>query len=834
MLSLITGDGPELNVERNEDQHVLDVPQQQNENASEYGSSDDSSHGSDSEGSVHGDNHRFNFSDSDSHSGQEHSDLSDDDIELHDLDFQEERPPRQLLYNGSSLSDEESTLLIMSYAIRHSLSDVALEDLLKLIDCHLPTNCHGSLHLFLKKFPKPFDVKTHYYCLVEDCQRIVKFEGNNKHAKCECGVDCNLDHLRHKSSYFLQIPLEQQLRKLLEDESVRSKLIRGDGNQSDVCSGKVYKRLVEKGVINDNDITLQWNTDGVQLFKSSKIQLWPIQVSVNELSYRERRENIMLCGIWYGQGKPNMNTYLQPFVEELNSLHSNGFHCSMPDHTLVKVHTLLSPVDSMARAPLQNLKTFRGAHGCAFCLHPGEEHAVGRGTTRLYPGDVGRLRTQEQHLADSLRAAQTNVAKNGVKGPSVLSTLKVFSIISSFVPEYMHCVCLGTVKTMVEWWTAGKNNEKDFYLSPAKIEQIDRILLSIKPPNEVTRTPRSLTTIKLWKASEWKNFLLYYSIVCLISVNMPKKYIDHWFLLVYAMSIYLKEKITDNEFEKAKSAIRKFVLTMRETYGTNELYKYNMHLLLHIPKSVRDFSGMFGMSAFPFEHYNGVLGKMFRNSNAVPLQICKSYLRINTIKDLADEVFDDENYCSVVGKTLYDSLTYVRTTVKNCTHFGQTIRLLGVPTMASISLAEKVAVEHLVGEEVRNTNVPCYQRFIKSNVLFNVDSYQRITKRVNHVVVLHNSDLISITNIIKISTAVSNRQLCLVLGNKYNVLNENLSKDREINISSDAFSFIVEPTVECIAIHPDMLFKKCVVSPYPNNIRRRSCVFPLANLVERD
>ena len=53
---------------------------------------------------------------------------------------------------------------------------------------------------------------------------------------------------------------------------------------------------------------------------------------------------------------------------------------------------------------------------------------------------------------------------NGIKGPSVLLLLKEFNIIKSFVPEYMHSVLLGVVKTVVSWWMDGKNKDRSFYI----------------------------------------------------------------------------------------------------------------------------------------------------------------------------------------------------------------------------------------------------------------------------------------------------------------------------------------------------------------------------------
>lgn len=65
-----------------------------------------------------------------------------------------------------------------------------------------------------------------------------------------------------------------------------------------------------------------------------------------------------------------------------------------------------------------------------------------------------------------------------IKDASVLLLLPIFNIISSFVPDYMHCVLLGVVKSMVEWWRNGINKKESFYIgSDTKIKEIDAITL---------------------------------------------------------------------------------------------------------------------------------------------------------------------------------------------------------------------------------------------------------------------------------------------------------------------------------------------------------------------
>lgn len=62
----------------------------------------------------------------------------------------------------------------MSFMIRHNLSDVALEDLLELIDCHIPETLNISKYKFLKEFPNIANIKTFYYC--PNCLILLNFE----------------------------------------------------------------------------------------------------------------------------------------------------------------------------------------------------------------------------------------------------------------------------------------------------------------------------------------------------------------------------------------------------------------------------------------------------------------------------------------------------------------------------------------------------------------------------------------------------------------------------------------------------------------------------------
>ncbi len=153
-----------------------------------------------------------------------------------------------------------------------------------------------------------------------------------------------------------------------------------------------------------------------------------------------------------------------------------------------KVATILCTVDSVARAPVQNINQFNGAHGCNFCTHSGERVEKGDGFTRVYPLSlpIPSLRTHEGMIHDA-ELASVNNPVNGVKGPSLLTTLQCFDMAESFVPDYLHSVLLGVVRQITGLWFDNKVPEVNVK-NPSVMKEIDRSLKSVRPPSEITRT----------------------------------------------------------------------------------------------------------------------------------------------------------------------------------------------------------------------------------------------------------------------------------------------------------------------------------------------------------
>lgn len=122
-----------------------------------------------------------------------------------------------------------------------------------------------------------------------------------------------------------------------------------------------------------------------------------------------------------------------------------------------------------------------------------------------------------------------------------------------------------------------------FYLGRAT-EEIDRRMKLIKPPQEFRRSPRSVSSMKQWKASEFRAWLLYYCIPVLSGI-LPPDYIYHLSLLVSAMHVLLDDTI---ESAQAHKDLTLFYRLVPDLYGEG-ICTANMHLLIHLPQFVHDW-----------------------------------------------------------------------------------------------------------------------------------------------------------------------------------------------------------------------------------------------------
>ena len=86
---------------------------------------------------------------------------------------------------------------------------------------------------------------------------------------------------------------------------------------------------------------------------------------------------------------------------------------------------------------------------------------------------------------------------------------------------------------------------------------INKTLLNSKPPNEILRNPRPIEDRNVYKATEFRNFALFYSPVAFADILCRRTY-KHWLMFVNAM-LLLSKKIFLFYLEITKRNRHKFV-----------------------------------------------------------------------------------------------------------------------------------------------------------------------------------------------------------------------------------------------------------------------------------
>ena len=306
---------------------------------------------------------------------------------------------------------------------------------------------------------------------------------------------------------------------------------------------------------------------------------------------------------------------------------------------------LTAVLDTPARCIFQNFIQFNGKHGCPYCTAPGRSVRVSEaGSTQTYPYEMAHdnetghaeERTHNKTLKHVKTADETNSLVQGVKGTSPFLFLPTFDIIRCVVPDYMHGICLGLSKLFISLWF-DVSNRSERYSIRKSVKTVDNRLANIKPPNLISRVPQKIEThIKWWKASEFRSFLLYYSVPCLYGI-LPPEYFEHLLLLVNAMHILLSDSISKKGLKTARVMLKNFCFQIESLYKARYC-TWNLHSLLHYCKAVEDTGPLFLCSCFWYEDFNGDFRKLFHGTNGVETQILTSMAISQQIPKLASKL----------------------------------------------------------------------------------------------------------------------------------------------------------------------------------------------------
>jgi len=372
------------------------------------------------------------------------------------------------------------------------------------------------------------------------------------------------------------------------------------------CRFPLVEKLYES--MGSNLLTLSVGSDGFPVSRSSNVQMWPILIKVDQ-SLLPRP---LLVAIFCGLTKPNnVNEFFGPFIAELKQLETDGFLKNNAIHN-VRISCIIA--DAPARSFIKCVKGHNAYHSCERCEVEGDWEGrvmlTDLQATERLDSDFKIFKDPDHHV-----------------GSSPFASLDI-GLVSQVVLDYMHLVCLGVMRKLLMAWISGPLPNR---LPSRKVSLVSANLLTISRlmPEEFARRPRSLHEIKKFKATEFRQFLLYTGPVVLKNV-LSKKLYQHFMLLHSAIYILLSDNASiPNWNQLARSCLIKFVKLTEKFYGSTFLI-YNVHNLIHLADDAKQFGSLDNVSAFAFENYLQILKKMIRGQK---LQLEQVVNRVSEIEN---------------------------------------------------------------------------------------------------------------------------------------------------------------------------------------------------------
>ncbi len=196
--------------------------------------------------------------------------------------------------------------------------------------------------------------------------------------------------------------------------------------------------------------------------------------------------------------------------------------------------------------------------------------------------------------------------------------------------------------------------------------RLDAQLLDQCPPHDFSRAPRSIANHrKHWKASEFRNWLLYYSLPLLVFINMPPLYLHHFALLVCSIHILLQPKLTETQIKAAEEMLQDYYLLLPDLYGISSC-TLNAHSLSHLSLYARIWGPLWVYSLFGFENLNRHLTSMITSKYKIAEQlsfsinVCQSIIGSNFLKTSSRTLATHPVHAQIIAN--HAQITTIKTT----------------------------------------------------------------------------------------------------------------------------------------------------------------------------
>lgn len=355
--------------------------------------------------------------------------------------------------------------------------------------------------------------------------------------------------------------------------------------------------------------------DGLSVSDSSKVKMWPIMGSfVNQPNIRP-----FVPGCYSGPADPlDVDDFLKEFVEEIEHLQKNGVEVTK-NCVLKKFRFRCFVADAPARALASGTMGHASYFGCPKC----DQVCCSLGHKLYYQYFIGELRTDESFRQRTDKLHHKPRFQNRA---TVLE--RVMGMVSQLVIEAMHAVDLGVTKRISKMIFTSKHVTKEAFASM----QYQFKSFRKHVPSEFARKPRSLTEVSSFKATEFRQMLLYTLPVLLKDLVSTDLYVNVLKLHVAIRLLSDPTKYKEN-INAARELIKEFVDEYDSIFG-KENFTFYTHCLLHVADYVELYGPLYSLSAYKYENHMRVIKRLLRRKHG---HLKQFFNRIEEMR-LADEL----------------------------------------------------------------------------------------------------------------------------------------------------------------------------------------------------
>ena len=256
----------------------------------------------------------------------------------------------------------------------------------------------------------------------------------------------------------------------------------------------------------------------------------------------------------------------------------------------------------------------------------------------------------------------------GVIGRSPLLNYFDFDLVENLPTEYMHIVCLGVGKRLVELtFNVGQTRVRVTKRKLSDPEDFNRLIRNVQVPYELPRRCRNLDFAVL-KATEFRNILIIFFPLVIQCVDV--KYVTErklWLQLAYIIPACV---LSNDEFnvinpDTISSLAQKFYKNYEKVYGSHNC-TYSVHVVSSHILQIRGKDPLTSRSAFMFENFYAEMKNLFCPGTVSPLKqimkncfmkrqldphTCKNSIKYSTMPHIDNRnIGKENNHCVYVLK----------------------------------------------------------------------------------------------------------------------------------------------------------------------------------------